>query len=329
MYNLNLLKKLLIDEYPILRKYIKVNYGLLPEQEDARDYIMGASNDKINWKVIKQDSNWLPEAKQMINEVQRSGKLETMNCTRFALNNVIELLHLGKWGEVVNYSDRFPGDLQGTTRSGNSMRNQLECTRKYGLVLEKDYPWEKEKFNWAEYYARPPKAIMDKGELWTKKYTFGYDAVWATKSMVIEALKYSPLYVALYAWYSKGNLYYSAGNPNHASVIISREQFLNYDSYEPHIKELSEDFKLYYVKRIYLEKKGLEFDKDKLDYYKNKRGAEFLMRVENHGEIYDIRDGKLIHKSGNDFLTEKAKEAFNNKTMLPISERDFLDLLTK
>jgi len=201
-YNLNLIKLRLTQEYPQLNKYIKVNYGLLEQEEDSRDYIMGTSNDPLPWKIVKNEEHptWLPEAKKMINEMQRSGRLETMNCTKFALNNVLELIHLGKWGEVVNYSDRFPGSFQGTTRTGNTLNRQLSNIRKYGCVPEKIFPWNKDKFSWNDYYSKPSQTVFERGKQWLKDFMFGYSGVWVNRTMMNEALRYSPLYVGLYAW---------------------------------------------------------------------------------------------------------------------------------
>jgi len=201
------------------------------------------------------------------------------------------MIHIAKWNEVVNYSDRFPGYLQGTSQNGNSMNNQLECDRKYGCVKEEEWPF-KEDFNWNIYYQKPPQEILDMGQRWLKDYTFGYDGVWVTKTMIIEALKYSPLYVAVYAWYKKGMLYFSVNKPNHASTIISRDKYICYDSYDPFIKHLDEDFKIYYVKRIYLEKKSDEWELAELRELIND-GREYLIRPENKGMAYKITENGL------------------------------------
>lgn len=291
-YHINLIKLRLVQEYPNLGKHLRPNYGLLEQEEDERDYIMGASDDKLPWKVIKEDSDWTNEAKRMIHEVQRSGMLETMNCTKFALNNILEMIHLAKWNEIVNYSDRFPGSLQGTTRRGNTFNRQLSNIKKYGCVKEEDFPWDRGKFRWNDYYSLPSLQVKDKGQQWLKDYLFGWDGVWANKTMMIEALKYSPLYVGVYAWYKKGALYYSRGNPNHASVIVKRDKFLDYDSYKPHIKQLDDNFEVYYVKRIFLNRKEDIYNTDELRLLE-KDGCKFVARPDHKGEFYKIKDGTL------------------------------------
>ena len=290
---LNAIKKLLVDEYPVLSKYIKVNYGLLPDEEDSRDYIMGASSP-LNWKVLKPDSNWLPEAEQMIDEVQKGRRLETMGCTGYALNNIEEMIEINRGYERINRSDRFLNRMSGTGKNGNSMKRVLETRRTNGFVEESDWGWDRDDFTWNEYYSNIPQNIKDKALINNKKYIFGYDSVWATRSMIVEALKYSPLYVGLYAWYKRGMLYYSTGNPNHASTIISRDQFICYDSYNPYIKHLSEDFKVYYVKRIYLQKADEEYNAAEIAKLK-KAGYRYIMRPNSNGEFYRVTDTGLEH----------------------------------
>ena len=308
-YKLNLFKKLIIDKYPIFSKLFDINHGLdhEREEEDAedKDHIMGATNE-INWKVIKENGDWTGEAKNMIEEVQRGRYFDTMNCTRFGLNNVKEFIHLAKWGERVNYSDRFPGKLQGTTTRGNSMKRQLENDRKYGCVAESDFPFDKDKFKWNDYYSMPSSEILDKGQQWLKKYTFGYDKVWATKAMIKEALKYSPLYVGGYAWARKGNVYVSLGNPNHCFTVIKHDKMVAYDSYVPYVKNLDDNYKLYYVYRIYLEKREPEINKSEVDKLL-KRGAKLIMRVESNGQIHRLTD-KLEHVDSKEFLTDRASK---------------------
>jgi len=292
-YQLNIAKKLLVDKYPRLRRVLSINYGLLPEIPSDKDYIMGASDDKINWAVLKPDSNWLPEAEKMFDEEQRGRLVETMGCTGFALNNVEEMIELNKWGKAINRSDRFLNKISGTTKSGNSMNYVLEARRKYGFVEEKDWSWDKNNFDWDDYYRPLSPDIKEKALINAKKYTFGYDSVWSTsKQMLNEALKYSPLYVGLYAWYRRGMLYYSVGSPNHASVIINRNTFMDYDSYDPFIKHLNEDFSVFYVKRIYLEKADVDFNMTKIKELMAE-GYKYGVRPDNNGEFYKITENGL------------------------------------
>jgi len=211
---------------------------------------------------------------------------------RICFNNVEELIEITKGYERINRSDRFLNKISGTTKRGNSLSNVLECRRQYGFVREEDWTWDRDKFRWYDYYAPLPPEVKDKALINNKIYDFGYDGVWATKSMLHEALKYSPLYVALYAWYERGGLYYSVGRANHASVIINRDTFIDYDSYEPHIKYLSEGFKVYYVKRIHLEKREKMFNEENIQNL-IKEGRKYVIRPNSNGEFYKIYKDRL------------------------------------
>jgi len=290
-YKLNLIKKLLVDEYPILKKILKVNYGLIPEIEDERDYVMGAETP-LSWKVLNPSGDWKNEALQMIHEEQKGRTLETMGCTGYSLNNIEEMIEIKRGYDRTNRSDRFLNKISGTTQNGNEMRRVLEARRQNGFVSEEDYTWDRDKFTWNEYYKEIPQPIKDRALINNKKYVFGYDSVWTTRSLLEEALKYSPLYVGLYAWYKNGSLYYSVSSPNHACTIISRKQFTAYDSYNPYIKNLADNFAVYYVKRIYLEKAGEEYNAQEVQAIK-KAGYKYIIRPNSKGEFYKITDTGL------------------------------------
>ena len=285
MYFLNLLKKYLTDKLPFLHRVLTPNHGILPEIEDERDHIMGATAH-YNWKVLKEDSDWSDEANKMINEEQKGRYFDSMGCTGYGLMNVLEMLAINKWGETWNLSDRFINKMSGVSRRGNTMKRVLETVRKNGVVNEEDWSWD-DTFNWNEYYKNVPEDVQAKGRLWLKRYTFGYDGVWVTKATLLEALKYSPLYVGGYAWYKRGMYYISAGSPNHVFTIINSKQMLAYDSYHPYIKNLDPNFKLFYVRRIYLERTDATYNQDQIDVLM-KRGLEFIMDVEGHGQIYKL-----------------------------------------
>ncbi len=297
-YYINLLKKYLTDKFPILHNVMTPNHGIIPEVEDEEDHVMGALSFH-NWKVIKPDSDWSEEASKMIKEVQKGRYFDSMGCTGYGLMNDMEMLALAKWGELWNKSDRFINKMSGTSRRGNTMKRVLDCVRKNGVVNEEDWSWNRDKFTWDEYYAPIPQDVQAKGKLWLKKYKFGYDKVWVTKATLIEALKYSPLYVGGYAWYKKGMLYYSMGNPNHVFVLINSKQMICYDSYEPYIKQLDPAFKLFYVRRIYLERTDATYNQEQIDVL-IARGLKYIMDVEGAGQIYELTKKGLTYINANE-----------------------------
>ena len=318
MYFLNLIKKYLTDKFPILHNVMTPNHGILPEVEDEEDHVMGATLFH-NWKVLKPDSDWTEEASKMINEEQKGRRFDTMGCTNYALMNILEMFAINKWGETWNLSDRYGNKLSGTSRRGNTMKRVLECLRKNGVVNEEDWSWDRDKFDWNEYYAPIPQDIQAKGKLWLKKYKFGYDRVWVTKATLIEALKYSPLYVGGYAWYKRGMLYYSMGNPNHVFVLINRTQTIAYDSYNPYIKHLDENFKFFYVRRIYLERTDATYNQEQIDVLM-KRGLRWIMDVEGNGRIFELTKKGLTYINANEARDLGLRTLENSKEFVGVSK---------
>jgi len=320
---MNNFKKYLVDLIPVLAKYIHVNRGLdfIKEEADAehKDYVMGASNN-INWQVIKEDGNW---TKDLPENERQNIHFETMNCTAFSLLNVIEILAKVKFGETWNLSDRYLGAMAGTTPNGNSMKKVLETVRKYGCVNEKDYPWAN---SWGEYYQRPNQALLDKGLAWTKQYTIGYEKVWGNDNAMKEAIKFSPLYVGLYAWYRQGGVYKSVGNANHASVLAQMPPKIDYDSYDPYIKHLAEDFKIPYVYRIYLEKKDLEYNQIEIKKL-IARGFKYILRALGNGEIYELKDSGLRQLTADEARDFGIRTLEKSKELIGINEGLYSRLL--
>jgi len=322
-YHYNLLK----HKLPILGK---PNFGLVKEEHSEKDDIMGVSN-RFDWKVLREDGNWLPEAIAMEDEVQKGRYVETMGCTGYAAMNIIEMLAYNKYGEVWNLSDRYINKMSGTTRSGNSLRRVLDKIREVGVVNEADWAWDKDKFTWNDYYAPVACGVIKKGKRWLEQYGFGFVTVWCTRKQKVEALKYSPLYVAGYAWYREGKVYKSYGNPNHCFTVLNIDDLDEndaYDSYFPFFKRLAGDYKLYYVKRLYLNKKSginTEFAKDLI-----KRGGKYVMRADNHGELYRLTEDKVEKIDVSEFYTKKLTESFLNKEIISMNESDYNRLvLTK
>jgi len=324
---MNFFKKRIIEKYPWLARFLRIRYGLILDEKSDKDYVMGAND--INWKVLKPDGDWTSEAEAIVKEKQH-GRFDTMGCVGYSLMNVIEMLALNKWDKKWNLSDRYINRMSNTTRNGNSMRTVLDTVRKYGVVNEKDWGWDRATFNWNTYYKTVDKQIINKGEAWIKEHLFGYDSVWVTPQALKEALKYSPLYVAGYAWYRKGMLYYSVGSPNHCFTVVKYNQAIAYDSYEPYIKHLDDSYKLYYVKRIYLEKKTPDYDKKEIKKLLD-RGFKYIMRTDKvaggKGEVYKLENGKLVELGDQDKKDLMILTLANKDDLTGISEKDYFNLL--
>ena len=276
----------LIQKFPFLSKLFTITDGLIIEPEDERDFIFGANTvDKV---VLREDGQWLnflPE-----DELQRGRRVETMGCTGYALLNVLEMVAKLKWGKQWNKSDRFTNKMSGTGRNGNSLSRVLESVRKYhGVVKEVNWPWSRDNFTWNDYYSGIPLDIQDIGTEWLENYGISYERVTYNKQLLMESLKYSPLYVAGYAWYQRKGLYQSYSTANHAFTIVGYVEgshWLAYDSYSPHIKKLAWDFYIPWAYVVTLKKES-DFNVAEIQKLLDK-GIKYIMRALASGQLYEL-----------------------------------------
>lgn len=285
-----------------------INNGYIEEEIDERDYVFGATGQKV---VVREDGQW-SEIFTPKSEHQSKRNVDVMACVTFSLMNLIEFLGFYKWGYDWNKSDRYIAKASNTTRNGNSMRNVIDTVRKvFGVVDEEDWAFE-DSFTWNEYYKDIPANIIDKGQDWLKSYNVEYSSIVNNKKLMMEALKYSPLWVAGFAWALSNGLYRSWGTANHAFIIIGYkegEYWLAFDSYSPFIKKLDWDFNFAYMKGVYLTKKEVEFDWDEMEKLVDK-GIKYILLLEPY-EIYN--DGAYEIDLENKKLTPKTlKEAADN-----------------
>lgn len=324
--NYNLLKIKLVKKFPVLGKWLSTNWGLLIEPLKEEDYVFGAS--PLDKKILQPDSNWgqfLP-----IPERQSGRYLETMACTCFSALNVLEILFKKKYGQDKNFSDRFLAKMSRVSYNGNTQSRVLDTIRKIGLVDEADYPSQMDDFNWNEYYKAIPQNIIDKALTFVNDWEVGYEAIMPTVTAMREALKYSPLYCAGYAWYNRGGLYYSLGSPNHCFIIYTIEQAITYkrafDSYEPYLKKLAANYVIYYPKLITLNKRGEKYNVNEIRNLMN-RGLLYIMRVLGNGEIYKLDGNKLTYVSPEEWNNINVRLSADQKKLIGINEEVYNKLL--
>jgi hypothetical protein len=282
-----MLRKKLIDLIPILGKYLKFNYGLLLEDLKPDDYRLGSS--PLLKGVLQDNGQWdefLPE-----DERQSGRRIETMACTCFSLLNCVEIMAKRKNLNIYNLSDRFSAKMSGCGTTGNLMSRVLDSVRKnHGAVNEEEWPSNIEDFNWSEFYSSIPKSIQDKGLIFPNDFDLGYEAIWSNPQVLKDNLRYSPLYVAGYAWYQSNGLYRSIGTPNHCFLIYGYEDgkyWKAYDSYAPFQKKLAWNFQITQPKVLTLNKKGETFNLAKIKELIDK-GFRYLIRAGANGEFYKL-----------------------------------------
>lgn len=148
--------------------------------------------------------------------------LDTAACVSYSTVHCIEsfLLH---FGIDMRFSERFLAKMSGTDPTGNSITNVYNALKKYGLVLDQDWP-EPETFTWAEYYAAIPPEIVAKGQNLFKYVKIGALNQWL-KANVADQLKVCPM-----------QIWTPSGTTSHFREIISQTQV--FDSYPPYLEPM-------------------------------------------------------------------------------------------
>lgn len=185
------------------------------------------------------------------------------NCTAFGLLNGVECLMRRKFGLFINYSDRALGIVSGTYPPGNSPNVVAEYARKFGFIPEVMLPLNDTLTSVSEYYSpKPlPNDLFNEGQKWLKKYTFkhwwiGNNYSVLSTAKLKEALKYSPVGVAVLAWFKndKGEYYVPPeykNQENHWTLLVyidEDERKYVYDSYDDTIKILEKGYPIVLAK---------------------------------------------------------------------------------
>ena len=235
------------------------NYGYKEEVLSPDDYQFGAW--KLPTEPIQNNGQWdyfLPFL-----ENQNLNNIETYNCVSFATTSILEILHERLYGKEENWSDRFLGIVAGTDPAigGNTPKKVIDAVRKIGLIEENLLPFEDIDTS-EKYYSPKP---MTTELLWRAKYfldsfDIGYEWVATDPESIKEALKLSPLGIAVYAWAEKDGLYYRPeGAPDvHYTILYGYEDgkfWKCMDSYEGNIKKLDWNFGFKTIKRYHLSRK--------------------------------------------------------------------------
>ena len=238
------------------------------EQQKPEKHLMGAG---AIWPVIKSDKNWTDVWLQLKPETQFGARLETMGCTGYNTANILEMIWKFQYGLDINISDRALNKMSGTTRNGNTVDAPIDTIRKQGFLLENEWSWDRDSFDWNDYYASIP---ADKLKLANSRneangdWEFPHEYVpVSNKDAIINALATSPLGGTVPAWYKgEDGLYHDYGySCNHWAVVIIGYKYGEYwlcgDSYpddfqyndnptqQECIKKLAWDFKFGCIKR--------------------------------------------------------------------------------
>lgn len=235
----------------------KKTYGFIQPKIKPEDYIRGhpTLGGKVPENVLQPDSNWLlylPLREDQIKNV------ETNNCTAFGTLNALEILHKRKFGFEVNWCERALGIMAGTRPPGNDPSTVIETVRKQGALPEDVLPFTEDIDTVEKYYSPDPLHdwLLSQASNWG--YTVKHEWVTPTRDEMIEALKHSPLGVAVYAWKEEDGFNVRGGTDNHWVCLYGIDSvsdgWLVFDSYAGHLKLLHPNYQFYFVKRYWLDK---------------------------------------------------------------------------
>src|SRR3990167_5913793 len=170
---------------------------------DERDWWFGAG--KTLGDVVRDNGDWrlyLPKF-----ETQRKNGLETFSCTNFTTLNNLEILLEQKYGLESDFSERHNAKLSGTTKIGNSPHFAAQAVRHYGVINEDLLPFSPDIISLYDFYAEISKNLLAHGYRWLAKWVFNHQWVPTTRGAILDALRFSPLGVSVYAWVERNGIY--------------------------------------------------------------------------------------------------------------------------
>lgn len=226
------------------------NYGFIPPEIVPEDFFLGSG--KLGSVAINSKGDWRDYLPLM--EHQNMG-FEPSACVSFGTLSALEILHRFLYGLEPNYSDRFLAKASETNPDGgNSPKKVSDTLRHKGTVPENEWPMTN---TLEDYYKDIPQKLFDMGIKWLEKFEVGYE--YAQNSQLKEALKISPVGVAVSAWQQneKGEYIYF-GQWNHWCVLVAfdeQDRPIIWDSYDQGLKTLEKDYNFGFPQIYTLKKK--------------------------------------------------------------------------
>jgi len=242
----------------------KVKSYVIIEDIKPDDWLFGVS--AIDNIIKVKDGNWTP---YLPNNEKQHIDFETFGCTNWSSTTAVEILItrlivLGlispenlEWlknngsgfsyfddNGKINCSDRFDALGSGTNpKWGNSLKAPAQFKHDFGLIPERMLPMVKDKIKFWDK-SDVTQEMWDLGKEFLTRFKINFEVVYEKE--FAEALKVSPLAIAVYGWNGVSNgIYIRTENKiNHAVTMIKPPEIWNImDSYNPFIKRLANNFK--------------------------------------------------------------------------------------
>lgn len=215
--------------------------------------------------------HWFIEGHIPPGEWQANTSFDSFNCTGFGYTNRLEILWHRVKGIWRNFSDRWIAIVAGTVPGvGNDSHTVGEAGRKFGLLDEADLPFDSSIQTASQFYApKPPsQTLLSKAKSFLEECVPLHDWVDSTPESLKYALQYSPLGVAVSAWFrgQDGLYYFPPGmKPNHDTTLVDYEEgswWLIFDSYPDetgsYLKRIKWDTVFQYKSKRYILSPGIQ-----------------------------------------------------------------------
>lgn len=211
--------------------------GFVPTEITEDQWVLGGVNAIMGEPLT--DGHWYKAGHVPDGERQGNPFMDSQNCTGFGYTNRVEILWHRVFGAWRNFSDRWVGIVAGTQPPGNQPHIVAEAARKAGLVDEHVLPFTDDIDTVDKFYTpKPlPGPLTSKGAEFLRQHTIQHEWVDSTHEILKYALQFSPIGIAVVAWYrGEDGLYYfpEGARPNHDSTLVDYEEgqyWLVFDSY--------------------------------------------------------------------------------------------------
>jgi hypothetical protein len=213
----------------------KKNYGFKGTGRTMNDWKMGGETGIVP-EVLQESGQWdyyLPAFEN------QATYFETFRCVTFSMFHCWQIILKRKYNEIWDFSERLAATLNGTTREGNSMYWVAECARKiYGFVSWLKWPNDEGK-TWEEEYKPIPQNLIDLAKANLSELKINYEWVEpCSPNNLKQALKYSPLQIAIYAFGPKVNGVYQRIDghmPNHCVTLYGWDEKGNWKIFDHYL----------------------------------------------------------------------------------------------
>jgi len=242
-------EKIIIDEVK--------NSGLIMEEPDERDYILGGFGDDfriINAGasvkkppiIFKNSKGWNKVAIDYgLPEKQFNRLFDSFSCVIYAIAKQMCYYLFKRYGIRITVAEMYNAFYAKVKPGvGTTIRNGMESFRKKGWVADKEYPFTSDMTS-SDFFKKPPKRIQIIANGKKTEWDFNWGILSPYLDNIKEQYKRTPVVLTGYAWGSKNGIYYNDNMRfNHAFVgleVLNNRNNLCDDTY-PRCNKYSNNF---------------------------------------------------------------------------------------